>query len=175
MAERSDEIREQLIKYTAIDRRYHERLRTHFTPTEIKVMQHFINGCADSPEVAREMGIGRGAVYHRRRDILKTLENRGEEYISIRRAVALAIFEDHLDTSQLPPLEKHSLSPREAVVLSFWVEGRTRSQIAKALVISPLTVDGFHQKLIQKIHAKNLYQAVAMAAVFLKNASQKSD
>lgn len=59
--------------------------------------------------------------------------------------------------------EAPSLSPREREILALLTEGRTQSQIANALVISPKTVATHIQHLLGKLGVNSRAQAVAAA------------
>ena len=67
----------------------------------------------------------------------------------------------HQEIGALPKLTK-----REKEILRFLAQGKTSSQIADELFLSPLTVDTHRKNLLQKFGAKNTVEAVNIA---LKN------
>ncbi len=80
----------------------------------------------------------------------------GQSYFSgeIQKILADSIF----DNNEVPKLTR-----REKEILSLVAEGITTPQIAKKLVISPLTVETHRRNLIQKMGVTNAAQLVKMA------------
>ena len=80
---------------------------------------------------------------------------RGHRYMS--QKISDILIDDYLDpaeSSLCAPLE--SLSPREREILQLVVEGRSSSEIANVIFLSPKTVDTYRSRLMQKLGIRNL-------------------
>lgn len=58
---------------------------------------------------------------------------------------------------------EHNLTPREIEVLEMVARGEATKIIARRLEISPKTVNVHRSKILLKLHARNMIEAVAIA------------
>lgn len=85
----------------------------------------------------------------------------GGRYLS-RRIGSLASVEERLAREEGPgPVE--SLSRREREILQLVVEGRSSAEIARALHLSPKTVDTYRSRLMQKLGVPDITALVRFA------------
>jgi DNA-binding NarL/FixJ family response regulator len=89
----------------------------------------------------------------------------GELRARMRRSLRRRRSTNGNGNGSLPPERgpQPSLSPRELEILTLLTEGRTQTQIAAALVISPKTVATHIQHLLAKLGVNSRAQAVAAA------------
>ncbi|HDZ24639.1 MAG TPA: response regulator transcription factor [Desulfobacteraceae bacterium] len=87
----------------------------------------------------------------------------GIHYLSHR--IAGIVFDDYVKQQKagLPPSPLDLLSPREREVLQLVVEGKSSSQIADAISLSPKTVDTYRSRLMQKLNITNVPDLVKFA------------
>jgi len=78
---------------------------------------------------------------------------------SLRRAGAVAVN----GNGRMPTEAETRLSPREREILALLADGKSQTQIAASLVISPKTVATHIQHLLSKLGVHSRAQAVAMA------------
>lgn len=75
----------------------------------------------------------------------------------------------------IPPKYKFILSPREVEVLKLFVEGKTTREIAATLKVSPSTVEGHSQKILEKAGVNRRKDAIAIADKLIKESENASD
>ena len=88
---------------------------------------------------------------------------KGRRYISQKISdILIDEFVDHSDGgSAEPSLER--LSPREREIIQMVVEGKTSSEIANLIFLSPKTVETYRSRLMQKLGIKNLPDLIKFA------------
>ncbi len=87
----------------------------------------------------------------------------GERYLS--QKISDRIIDDYIGRSKLgePGDRLTQLSDREREILQLVVEGKSSSEIAEILVISPKTVDTYRSRLMQKLGISDLPSLVKFA------------
>ncbi|MBK7725523.1 MAG: helix-turn-helix transcriptional regulator [Dehalococcoidia bacterium] len=84
--------------------------------------------------------------------------------MSVLLLAAVEASDRYLSSRPGPPAEtKARLSPREAAVLELLVQGATNKEIARALVISPRTVERHLANVYGRIGARGRADAIAWA------------
>jgi DNA-binding NarL/FixJ family response regulator len=84
----------------------------------------------------------------------------GQHHLS--QTIAATIVEDYVNGNRpIGPLE--SLSPRERQVLQLVVEGKSSTQVANVLALSPKTVETYRSRIMQKLDIRNLPGLVKFA------------
>jgi len=95
-------------------------------------------------------------------EAVETVAN-GRHYLS--QKISGTVVEDYLrcrkDTAQQSPLE--ILSAREREIMKLVVEGRSSSQIAETLCLSPKSVETYRSRLMQKLGLDNVSGLVRFA------------
>jgi DNA-binding NarL/FixJ family response regulator len=94
--------------------------------------------------------------------IVKPLDT-GELLARVRRSLRRAGGLGGNGNGNRRPTSDVNLSPREGEILALLAEGRSQSEIAASLVISPKTVATHIQHLLSKLGAHSRAQAVALA------------
>lgn len=90
-------------------------------------------------------------------------------FAAIRTAAEGKFFDNELAQEwkkQRPPSQSyqgHHLSPREADLLNHLRRGKSTKEIAKALSLSPLTIESYRKKLMIRAKAKNVAELVNWA------------
>lgn len=85
----------------------------------------------------------------------------GRRYLS--RKVADTLLDTYLSLGQAKASPVEGLSTRERQVLQLLVEGKSRAEIARVLVLSPRTVDTYRERLMRKIGIRDLPSLVKFA------------
>ena len=75
----------------------------------------------------------------------------------------LRAFDEEHASKRLPSYRIEELSPQERQVLRLLAEGRSRQEIAEALVISLNTVKTHLQRIYRKLNVTNRFEAYAVA------------
>lgn len=142
--------------------------RTHFTPREVEFLQHLVDGTGSYVDIGLAMQVTPKTVDSHATNVRTVLQNRQEEYPNLRRAVAIAVTEDLIDCTKVPKLNPSSIKPKEALVFALMLTGYPITEIAEKLHTNNRAVENQVAKILHKTFAKNGYQAIASAVVFLR-------
>jgi DNA-binding NarL/FixJ family response regulator len=94
-------------------------------------------------------------------EILHALENVLDGGAAMDAHIARRVLE--MFSGMARPQADYGLSERERQILQGLVDGRTKSQIARQLFLSPHTIDGHVRNIYTKLHVNNRSGAVAKA------------
>jgi len=102
-----------------------------------------------------------------REELLKTVQTvaSGERFVDHQflQGVLRDLDVPNYQQTELNPEIIESLTPREMDVLKLIVEGLSNKAIAEVLVISPTTVKGYVQTILEKLHVSDRTQAAVKA------------
>ena len=87
----------------------------------------------------------------------------GRRYLS--QHISAALIDDYVQQRQAVPVKSplEKLSIRERQILQLVVEGKTSTEIAEILFLSPKTVETYRSRLMQKLGIRNLPSLVKFA------------
>ena len=142
--------------------------RKYFTPREVEFLQHLVDGTGNYVDISLAMRISAHTVDTHATNIRTVLQNREEKYPNLRRAVVIAVTEDLINCERLPKLNPSSIKPKEALVFALMLTGYPITEIAERLHTNSRVVENQVAKILHKTFAKNGYQAIASAVVFLR-------
>lgn len=90
-----------------------------------------------------------------RTEVIDAIQAAAEGQHHLNRTITATLVEDYVNGSR-PDGPVESLSPRERQVLQLVVEGKSSTQAAKVLALSPKTVETYRSRIMQKLDIRNL-------------------
>jgi two-component system response regulator FixJ len=119
-----------------------------------------MTGHADVPMAVRAVKAGALDILEKP-FVTTALVDRVQMALALSRRKSKEVYEHSLITGRYD-----ALSPRERDVLKLVVEGKSTKEIARALNISPRTVDGHRSHIMEKMQAENLASLIGTMATF---------